>query len=219
MVLIAPSILSANFSKLGEEIKTIDEAGADWIHIDIMDGQFVPALTFGPAIVKSIRSYTSIPFDIHMMVYRPERYISELADAGADMLSIHVESTVHLHRTINQIKEAGMKAGVAINPSTPISTIEEVLKDVNLVLIMTVNPGYGGQSFITNMVSKIQRIRTLLDTIGSDSELEVDGGINTTTAKEVVKAGADVLVAGSAIYNNTNSVKESISSIRKTYNR
>ena len=154
-----------------------------------------------------------------MMVYRPERYISELADAGADMLSIHVESTVHLHRTINQIKEAGMKAGVAINPSTPISTIEEVLKDVNLVLIMTVNPGYGGQSFITNMVSKIQRIRTLLDTIGSDSELEVDGGINTTTAKEVVKAGADVLVAGSAIYNNTNSVKESISSIRKTYNR
>ena len=153
------------------------------------------------------------------MVYRPERYISELADAGADMLSIHVESTVHLHRTINQIKEAGMKAGVAINPSTPISTIEEVLKDVNLVLIMTVNPGYGGQSFITNMVSKIQRIRTLLDTIGSDSELEVDGGINTTTAKEVVKAGADVLVAGSAIYNNTNSVKESISSIRKTYNR
>ncbi len=154
-----------------------------------------------------------------MMVYRPERYISELADAGADMLSIHVESTVHLHRTINQIKEAGMKAGIAINPSTPISTIEEVLKDVNLVLIMTVNPGYGGQSFITNMVSKIQRIRTLLDTIGSDSELEVDGGINTTTAKEVVKAGADVLVAGSAIYNNTNSVKEAISSIRKTYNR
>ena len=154
-----------------------------------------------------------------MMVYRPERYISELADAGADMLSIHVESTVHLHRTINQIKEAGMKAGVAINPSTPISTIEEVLKDVNLVLIMTVNPGYGGQSFITNMVSKIQRIRTLLDTIGSDSELEVDGGINTTTAKEVVKAGADVLVAGSAIYNNTNSVKDAISSIRKTYTR
>ena len=152
-----------------------------------------------------------------MMVYRPERYISELADAGADMLSIHVESTVHLHRTINQIKEAGMKAGVAINPSTPISTIEEVLKDVNLVLIMTVNPGYGGQSFITNMVSKIQRIRTLLDTTGGDSELEVDGGINTTTAKEVVKAGADVLVAGSAIYNNTNSVKEAISSIRKTY--
>ena len=182
-----------------------------------MDGQFVPALTFGPTIVKSIRSYTSIPFDIHMMVYRPERYISELADAGADMLSIHVESTVHLHRTINQIKEAGMKAGVAINPSTPISTNEEVLKDVNLVLIMTVNPGYGGQSFITNMVSKIQRIRTLLDTIGGDSELEVDGGINTTTAKEVVKAGADVLVAGSAIYNNTNSVKEAISSIRKTY--
>ena len=135
------------------------------------------------------------------------------------MLSIHVESTVHLHRTINQIKEAGMKAGVAINQSTPISTIEEVLKDVNLVLIMTVNPGYGGQSFITNMVSKIQRIRTLLDTIGSDSELEVDGGINTTTAKEVIKAGADVLVAGSAIYNNTNSVKEAISSIRKTYNR
>ena len=154
-----------------------------------------------------------------MMVYRPERYISELADAGADMLSIHVESTVHLHRTINQIKEAGMKAGVAINPSTPISTIEEVLKDVNLVLIMTVNPGYGGQSFITNMVSKIQRIRTLLDTTGGDSELEVDGGINTTTAKEVVKAGADVLVAGSAIYNNTNSVKEAISSIRKTYTR
>ena len=219
MILIAPSILSANFSKLGEEIKAIDKAGADWIHIDIMDGQFVPALTFGPAIVKSIRSYTSIPFDIHMMVYRPERYISELADAGADMLSIHVESTVHLHRTINQIKAAGMKAGVAINPSTPISTIEEVLKDVNLVLIMTVNPGYGGQSFITNMVSKIQRIRTLLDTIGSDSELEVDGGINTTTAKEVVKAGADVLVAGSAIYNNTNSVKEAISSIRRTYNR
>lgn len=211
---IAPSILSADFSRLGEQVAEAEAGGADMIHIDIMDGHFVPNLTFGPMIVKAIRQSTSLPFDIHAMLTNPDDYISELADAGADSITVHAEACRHLHRTVQQIKEAGKQASVAISPATPISAIEEVLDDLDMVLVMTVNPGFGGQAFIESVVPKITRMRTLLDQRGLKTDLQVDGGVSVSTANKVVQAGANVLVAGSAVYNKDNSVADSIKRIR-----
>ena len=214
VVKIAPSILSADFGRLGEQVAEAAKGGADYIHVDVMDGVFVPNLTFGPPVVKALGRWTDVPFDVHVMADEPERYIADLADAGADLITVHVEACVHLHRVIHQIREAGVRPGVALSPATPVSAVEEVLADVDLVLVMTVNPGFGGQSFIEGMVGKIRRVRDLLDRRGLAAELEVDGGINAKTARSAVEAGARVLVAGSAVYNDTATVSAAIASIR-----
>ena len=217
-VKIAPSILSADFSRLGEQIAEAAVGGADYIHMDIMDGHFVPALTFGPIVVKAVRSWTDITLDIHMMVEEPELYVDELAEAGADSLTVHAEAATHLHRVVQQIKDAGMRAGVALNPATPLSTITEVLHDLDLLLIMSVNPGFGGQPFIPASVDKIERARKVLDESGLATELEVDGGIGPDTAGSVAAAGAQVLVAGSAVYGNPTGIAAAITGIREAAN-
>ena len=214
LVKIAPSILSADFSRLGEQVKEATEGGADYIHVDIMDGRFVPNLTIGPEVVRAIRPWTAIPLDIHMMVAEPERFVAQFADAGADIITVHAEACRHLHRTVDQISESGAKPGVAINPGTPISAVEEVLVDVDQVLVMSVNPGFGGQSFIEASVDKIARMQALLDDAGSKAEIEVDGGISPETAGRVAAAGARVLVAGSAIFNKKTTVADAIARIR-----
>ena len=211
---IAPSILSADFSRLGAQVAEAAEGGADLIHVDIMDGQFAPNLTIGPLVVQAIRPWTDLPLDIHMMVDAPERFVTQFVEAGADIVTVHAEACTHLHRVVQQIKEAGARAGVAISPATPVSAIEEVLADLDLVLVMTVNPGFGGQPFIKSMVPKIATVRALLDGLGSTADLEVDGGINASTANSVVQAGARVLVAGSAVYNKETSVADAIARIR-----
>lgn len=213
---IAPSILSADFSRLGEQVAEADRGGADYIHVDVMDGQFVPNITIGPMVVEAIRPWTDIPLDVHLMIVEPSRFISDFAQAGSDIITVHAEACVHLHRTVHQIKETGKRAGVSLSPATPISALEEILPDLDQVLVMTVNPGFGGQSFIESMVDKIRRMRTLLDERGLSADLEVDGGINGTTAARVVEAGARVLVAGSAVYNDRMSVAEAIRHIRDT---
>ncbi len=217
-VKIAPSILSADFSRLGEQIDEAVAGGADYIHMDIMDGHFVPALTFGPMVVKAVRRWTDITLDIHMMVEEPELYIDELAEAGADSLTVHAEAATHLYRVVQQIKDAGMRAGVALNPATPLSTITEVLHDLDLLLIMSVNPGFGGQPFIPASVDKIERARKVLDDAGLATELEVDGGIGPDTAGSVAAAGAQVLVAGSAVYGNPTGIAAAITGIREAAN-
>lgn len=205
MTLIAPSILSADFAKLAEEIKDVERGGANWIHVDVMDGRFVPAITIGPLIVQAIRPHTNLPLDVHLMIEQPERYIPAFAAAGADVISVHAEACVHLHRTIHQIKELGVKAGVVLNPATPLSAIEHIVDDVELVLIMTVNPGFGGQPFIHSMLPKIKQLRTMLNERGlRHIHVEVDGGINVDTAPLVAEAGADVLVAGSAVFGHAD---------------
>lgn len=215
MVKIAPSILSADFSLLGREVKDVEKAGADYIHIDVMDGHFVPNITIGPLIVEAIRPVTSLHFDVHLMIENPENYIQNFVHAGADYISVHVEACKHLHRTIHQIKETGVRAGVVLNPATPVEMIRDVLTDVDLVLLMTVNPGFGGQKFIPNILKKIEQVRRWRDEQNLHFEIEVDGGINAETAKLCVAAGADVLVAGSYIFNNKDR-REAIESIRQS---
>jgi ribulose-phosphate 3-epimerase len=213
-VRIAPSILSADFAKLGQEVAAVEAAGADYIHIDVMDGHFVPNITIGPLVVQAIRPWTRLPLDVHLMITGPELFIPQFVEAGADILTVHAEACPHLHRVVQQIKEAGAKAGVAINPATPVSAIEEVLPDLDQVLVMTVNPGFGGQAFIPGTVEKIRQVRSMLDQRGLPAELEVDGGIGAATADTVVRAGARVLVAGSAVYNPDSTVAEAIARIR-----
>ncbi|MFC4775485.1 ribulose-phosphate 3-epimerase [Paenibacillus sp. GCM10023252] len=205
MSIIAPSILSADFARLGDEIRDAEAAGGDWIHIDVMDGHFVPNLTFGPPIIGAVRSYTKLPFDVHLMIERPDDSIAAYAAAGADRITVHAEACVHLHRTIHLIKELGLPAGVAINPGTPVSALEAVLDDVDLVLIMTVNPGFGGQSFIPSSLGKLRQLRAMLDERGrKDTHIQVDGGINQSTVALVREAGANVLVAGNAIFGEND---------------
>ncbi|MGN7453947.1 ribulose-phosphate 3-epimerase [Paenibacillus pasadenensis] len=203
MTIIAPSILSADFAKLGDEIAAIEQAGADWIHVDVMDGRFVPNLTFGPPVISAVRGATKLPFDVHLMIEQPERSIADYAAAGADRITVHLEACTHLHRTLHQIKELGLPAGVAINPATPISLLEPVLEDVDLVLVMTVNPGFGGQSFIPYSLQKLRDLRSRLHERGlSGVSVQVDGGINPSTSALVREAGANVLVAGSFVFGH-----------------
>lgn len=213
MVKIAPSILSANFSKLGEEIIAVEKGGADYIHIDVMDGHFVPNITIGPLIVEAIRPITKLPLDVHLMIENPDQYIEAFAKAGADYITVHVEACRHLHRTIQSIKAQGVKAGVVLNPATPIESIQHIIADVEMVLLMSVNPGFGGQKFIPEVLPKIRKVRELAEQKGLNLEIEIDGGVNQETAKLCIEAGADVLVAGSAIYN-TEDYAKSISLIR-----
>ncbi|GGA84222.1 ribulose-phosphate 3-epimerase [Ornithinibacillus halotolerans] len=213
MIKIAPSILSADFSKLGEEILDVEKGGADYIHVDVMDGHFVPNITIGPLIVEAIKPITSLPLDVHLMIENPDQYIPTFAKSGADIITVHQEATTHLHRTIQLIKSNGVKAGLAINPATPVEMIRDILSEVDLVLVMTVNPGFGGQSFINLTLEKIKQIATWREEYGLSFEIEVDGGVNTSTAKKCVEAGAEVLVAGSAVYNHENR-KQAIEEIR-----
>ncbi len=197
---IAPSILSADFSRLGEEIRAVEDAGADMIHVDVMDGHFVPNLTIGPPVVASIKKITHLPLDVHLMIETPDRYIRDFADAGSDIITVHVEAAVHLNRTLHLIRQLGARAGVSVNPATPLAAIEEVLGDIDLLLIMTVNPGFGGQTFIESMLPKIRKARAMLDRLSPDVLLEVDGGITLQNIGVAAEAGADVFVAGSAIF-------------------
>ncbi|RKH45423.1 ribulose-phosphate 3-epimerase [Corallococcus sp. AB050B] len=200
-VRISPSLLSSDFSRLGEEVRAIEAAGADWIHVDVMDGRFVPNITLGPVIVEAIKRVATKPLDVHLMIVEPEKYVEAFAKAGADVLTVHQEASPHLHRTLQAIRNAGSKPAVVLNPGTPLSSIEEVLGDVDMVLLMSVNPGFGGQSFIESTVDKVRRLRAMLDARGlKDVDIEVDGGINAQTAKRVVDAGATVLVAGSYVF-------------------
>jgi len=211
---IAPSILAADFARLGEQIAQAEAAGADYIHVDVMDGHFVPNLTVGPLVIEAVRRATRLPLDVHLMIEQPERYLADFRAAGADILTVHVETCPHLHRTVQRIKELGGRAGVTLNPATPAASLGEILPDVDLVLVMTVNPGFGGQAFIPGMVSKIGRVRAMLDEIGSQAELEVDGGISPATAPLVARAGADVLVAGVAIFRSTEGIAAAIAQMR-----
>lgn len=200
MTLIAPSLLSADFGKLSEEVKLAEEAGADILHIDVMDGLFVPNITIGPLVVEAIRKSTNLPLDVHLMIANPDRYIEDFIKAGANILTVHVEASLHLHRTIWSIKDKGIKAGASLNPATPLYSLEEIIKDLDLILIMSVNPGFGGQSFIPSSIDKIKRTKSLINKSKSNTLIEVDGGVKMANAKEIAKAGADILVMGSEFF-------------------
>ena len=200
MVRVSPSILSADFGSLKEEILKLEKGGADYIHLDIMDGIYVPNITFGSSVIKKLRNITDVPFDVHLMIDKPERYIKDFVDAGADIITVHEESTIHLHRTIEEIKSYGLKAGVALNPATPLENIEYVLDYIDMVLIMTVNPGFGGQKFISSMERKIKKMRSIIDNRKLDMLIEVDGGIKLNNAKKIIDYGVDIIVVGSGIF-------------------
>lgn len=207
MKLIAPSILSADGGKLNEEIQEVEKAGADWIHVDVMDGHFVPNITMGPAIISSLRKSTKLPFDVHLMIKNPDTYIDAFANAGADCITVHVEASNHLHRTLQLIKKAGKKAGVSLNPATPLGSVEEILPDIDLLLIMSVNPGFGGQQFIQSSLSKIKKAAEMIATLPQKPMLEVDGGVNLQNITAIARAGADVLVAGAAVFETKDYAK------------
>jgi ribulose-phosphate 3-epimerase len=213
---IAPSILAADFARLGADVREAEAAGADYIHVDVMDGHFVPNLTLGPPVVKALRRVTALPLDVHLMMEAPERLLAEFAAAGADILTVHVETCPHLHRTVQQIKELGCRAGVTLNPATPAASLQEILRFVDLVLVMTVNPGFGGQRYIDGSEAKIGRVRAMLEAEGLHAELEVDGGIGPDTAARVVRAGANVLVAGSAIFAKEG-IRNAMDRLRNAY--
>ncbi len=201
---IAPSILSADFARLGEEVRAVAAAGADYIHIDVMDGRFVPNITIGPLVVEAVRKVTDLPLDVHLMIEEPERYVEDFAAAGSDIIVVHAEACRHLHRVVQQIKATGKKAGVSLNPATPLNVLDYVLEELDLVLLMTVNPGFGGQSFIEACVPKIQQLRGMLDRHGYEAELEIDGGVKPANIARLAHAGADVMVAGSAVFNSND---------------
>lgn len=213
-VRIAPSILSADFGRLHDEVQAIEKAGADYVHVDVMDGRFVPNITIGPLVLEAVKRATSLPLDVHLMIVEPEKYVDDFAKAGASIITVHQETCAHLHRTLQQIRAAGAKPGVVVNPGTSLSTIEEVLGEVDQVLLMSVNPGFGGQAFIPAAIDKVRRLRAMLDARGLQAvDIEVDGGINATTAKQVVAAGANVLVAGNAVFK-TPDYRAAIASLR-----
>ncbi|MFQ5428109.1 MAG: ribulose-phosphate 3-epimerase [Thermodesulfobacteriota bacterium] len=211
---ISPSILSADFTRLAEEVQAVEEAGADYLHVDVMDGSFVSNITIGPFVVQALKTVARVPLDVHLMIEEPQRYVPEFAGAGSDIITIHAEATRHLHGTVQLIKANGARAGVSINPATPVSALEDILDDLDLVLVMSVNPGFGGQSFIPGALKKIKAIRSLISERGLGTELEVDGGVKVDNIAEVVSAGADVVVAGSGIFK-TPSYKETISKMRE----
>lgn len=215
MIRIAPSILAADFTRLQEQLSQAESGGADWFHLDVMDGHFVPNLTFGPMVVSAIRKLTRLPLDVHLMIEEPAKYLEQFRHAGADHIIVHQEADDHLHRTIGRIKELGAKAGVAINPATPCSTLADILPDLDIILIMTVNPGFGGQSFIPATLKKMAEARALIANSGRDIRLEVDGGIDTVTAPRVVQAGADVLVAGTSVFG-TDNVQQAVQRLQKS---
>jgi ribulose-phosphate 3-epimerase len=215
MIKLAPSILSADFARLGEEVAEVTKAGADYIHVDVMDGHFVPNITIGAPVVAAIRPLTTLPLDVHLMIERPERYVADFVTAGADIITVHVESSPHLHRTIQQIAKLGVKAGVSLNPATPLSAIEEIAPHVDLILVMSVNPGFGGQSFIPATLSKIAGMRRILDDRKLSAELEVDGGITPENAREIVKAGATILVAGNSVFKTGEGIARAMDRLRE----
>jgi len=218
MIKLSPSILSANFANLLHDINIVEKAGVDLLHIDVMDGHFVPNITIGPIVISSIKKHTSVPFDVHLMIEEPDKYINEFIEAGADILTVHVEACTHLHRTIQNIKSNGIKAGVSLNPATPISVLENILDDIDMVLLMSVNPGFGGQKFITNTLKKISDLKNMVNDRGLNIDIEVDGGIKLDNVKEVTKAGANIIVAGSAIFNSDN-ILDNIQNFRNEINK
>jgi ribulose-phosphate 3-epimerase len=213
-VKLAPSLLASDFANLGGAMHEAEAAGAEWIHVDVMDGHFVPNITIGVPVVRSLRKATQLPLDVHLMIDRPERYVEAFARAGADVITVHQEATAHLHRTVQHIRSLGKKAGVAINPATPVATLTDILPFIDLVLVMTVNPGFGGQKFIHTSPARIRAVRDMLEAGGWDDEIEVDGGIASDTAGDVVRAGATVLVAGAAVFNEEASVADNVARIR-----
>jgi ribulose-phosphate 3-epimerase len=217
MIIIAPSLLASDFNILGKQIAEAESGGADWIHIDVMDGHFVPNITFGPPLVSAVRKATKLPLDVHLMIEEPDQFINSFRSSGADIITVHQEVCFHLHSTIQAIRESGCKAGVALNPSTPVSTLKDIINEIDLILVMTVEPGFGAQKFIHHTLRKITEAREMIMQSGLDVRLEVDGGINQNTAKDVVKAGADVLVSGTQIFKS-DSVKKAINSLRKAAN-